>query len=116
MYFQVVGPFDGFVMKRNTIWGDGLDSIAAFREGSGSDSQITNNVIYRMWTDTNMTTATLRNNTICKRETSGGSWPTPIGEKVACALRFANAAADDYRLTGSGRGVDWAPGGQHYGP
>jgi hypothetical protein len=115
MYFQVVGPFDGFTMKRNTIWGDGLDSIAAFREGSGSDSLLENNVIYRMWTDINMTTATLRNNTICKRETSGGSWPTPIGETVACSLSFPNAAIDDYRLGGE-RGVDWAPGEYHYGP
>jgi hypothetical protein len=116
MYFQVVGPFDGFVMKRNTIWGDGLDSIAAFREGSGSDSVLEDNVIYRLWTDTNMSTAKLTNNTICKRETSGGSWPSPSGETVACALGFANAAADDYRLAGSDRGVDWAPGEQHYGP
>ena len=115
MYFQVVGPFDGFVMKRNTIWGDGLDSIAAFRDQSGSDSLLENNVIYRMWTDTNMSTATLRNNTVCKRESSGGSWPAPIGETVACSLGFPNAAADDYRLAGE-RGVDWAPAEQHFGP
>ena len=115
MYFQVVGPFDGFVMKRNTIWGDGLDSIAAFRDQSGSDSLLENNVIYRMWTDTNMSTATLRNNTVCKRESSGGSWPAPIGETVACSLGFPNAAADDYRLAGE-RGVDWAPAQFHYGP
>ena len=54
MYFQVFGPYTGFVMRRNTIWGDGGDSIATFREGTGSDSQIANNVIYRLWTDTNM--------------------------------------------------------------
>jgi hypothetical protein len=115
MYFQVVGPFDGFVMRRNTIWGDGLDSIAAFRDQSGSDSLIENNVIYRMWTDTNMSTASLRNNTICKRESSGGSWPVPIGETVACSLSFPAAVADDYRLAGE-RGVDWAPAQFHYGP
>jgi hypothetical protein len=116
MYFQIVGPYTGFVMKRNTIWGDGADSIAAFREGTGSDSLIENNVIYRMWTDTNMSPATLRNNTVCQRETSaGGSWSTPTGETKACSLSFANTAADDYRISGE-RGVDWAPSERHFGP
>ena len=115
MYFQIVGPYDGFVMKRNTIWGDGLDSIAAFRENTGADSLIEANVIYRMWTDVDMRPATMRNNTICKRETSGGFWSTPVGETVACSLSFPGAALDDYRLPGE-RGVDWAPGEQHYGP
>ncbi len=116
MYFQLVGPYSGFVMKRNTIWGDGVDSIAAFREGTGSDSLIENNVIYRMWTDTNMSPATLRNNTDCLRETSaGGSWSTPTGETKACSLSFANTAVDDYRISG-GRGVDWAPAEVHFGP
>jgi hypothetical protein len=116
MYFQLVGPYTGFVMKRNTIWGDGVDSIAAFREGTGSDSLIENNVIYRMWTDSNISPATLRNNTVCQRETSaGGSWSTPIGETKACTLSFANTAADDYRISGE-RGVDWAPAEVHFGP
>ncbi|HWA52821.1 MAG TPA: right-handed parallel beta-helix repeat-containing protein, partial [Solirubrobacterales bacterium] len=120
MYFQPVGPYTGFTMKRNTIWGDGMDSIAAFRgEGSGgigSDTLLEGNVIYRLWTDWNMTPATLRNNTVCTRETgSGGSWSTPIGETKACSLSFANTAADDYRLSGE-RGVDWAPSEVHYGP
>jgi hypothetical protein len=116
MYFQVAGPYTGFVMKNNTIWGDTVDSIAAFREGTGSDTLIENNVIYRLWTDTDMSPATLRDNTICEREAAeGGSWPTPSGETVACNLRFPDTAADDYRL-GNGRGVDWAPAEEHYGP
>ena len=116
LYFQVVGPYTGFVMKRNTIWGDTVDSIAAFREGTGDDSRIEDNVIYRLWTDTDMSPATLRNNTICEREAiPGGSWPQPSGETVDCDLRFPNTSADDYRLD-NGRGVDWAPAGEHYGP
>jgi hypothetical protein len=117
MYFQVFGPYSGFRMSRNTIWGDGGDSIATFREGTGSDTQIFNNVIYRLWTDTNMSVATLTNNTFCKVEaSSGGSWPSSRpGESTTCSLSFANASADDYRLGGD-RGVDWAPGEQHYGP
>jgi hypothetical protein len=116
LYFQVVGPYTGFVMKHNTIWGDTVDSIAAFREGTGADTLIEDNVIYRLWTDTDMSPATLRNNTICEREAiPGGTWPQPSGETVACDLHFPNTAADDYRL-GNGRGVDWAPAEEHYGP
>ncbi len=118
IYFQPVAPFTGFVMKRNTIWGDGVDSIAAFRgEGAvGSDTLVEDNVIYRIWTDWNMTPATLRNNTDCMREASGaGAWSTVTGETKACSLSFANTAADDYRIAGE-RGVDWAPAEVHYGP
>jgi hypothetical protein len=115
-YFQVFGPYSGFVMRRNTFWGG--DQVAVFQEGTGSDSKIENNVIYRLWTNTNMSVATYVNNTRCKRETSeGGSWPSSTpGEVVTCSPAFNNAAADDLRLIGSDRGVDWAPAEQHYGP
>ncbi len=115
MYFQVFGPYSQFKMKRNTIWGDGADSIAAFRESTGSDTVISSNVIYRLWTDTNMSGVSLTENTLCSRE---GSWPsTRPGETMACSLSFRNAAADDYRLSSGGtRGVDWAPAEVHYGP
>jgi hypothetical protein len=118
MYFQVFGPYSGFTMRRNTIWGDGSDSIAAFRESAGSDTVIANNVIYRLWNDFNMSSATVTNNTLCSRESgSGGSWPSSRpGETMACGLTFANTKADDYRLSGSDRGVDWAPAEQHFGP
>ncbi len=120
MYFQPVGPYTGFTMRHNTIWGDGMDSIAAFRGegtgGIGSDTLVEGNVIYRLWTDWNMTPATLRNNTVCARETSGaGAWSTPTGETKTCSLSFANTAADDYRIAGE-RGIDWAPAENHYGP
>jgi hypothetical protein len=115
-YFQVFGPYSGFVMRRNTFWGG--DQVAVFQEGTGADSKIENNVIYRLWTNTNMSVATYANNTRCKRETSaGGSWPSSTpGETVTCSPAFNNAAADDLRLIGSDRGVDWAPAEQHYGP
>ena len=114
MYFQVFGPYDGFTMKRNTIWGDGADSIAAFREGTGADTKISDNVIYRLWTDTNMSGVSLTENTLCQRE---GSWPSSRpGETINCNPSFVNPAADDYRISGSNRGVDWAPAEVHYGP
>jgi hypothetical protein len=118
-YFQVFGPYSGFKMTKNTIWGDGGDSIAALRESTGSDSVIANNVIYRLWTDTNMTAASVTNNTTCNTEAgSGGSWPSSrAGETKSCSLSFQGTATDDYRLSGGGdRGIDWAPAQQQYGP
>jgi hypothetical protein len=116
MYFQVAGPYSGFKMSRNTIWGDHLDSIAAFRVSTGSDTEIEDNVIYRLWTDTDMRPARLHDNTICEIEAAeGGAWAEPTGQATECELRFPDAGADDYRL-GNGRGVDWAPAEEHYGP
>jgi hypothetical protein len=118
-YFQVFGPYSGFRMTHNTIWGDGVNSLATFREGTGTDTVIGDNVIYRLWTDTDMSGVTLAENTVCERETSaGGAWPASRpGETTACSLSFVNPAVDDYRLaTANGRGIDWAPASQHYGP
>jgi hypothetical protein len=115
-YFQVFGPYSGFVMRRNTFWGG--DQVATFQNGTGADTKIENNVIYRLWNNTNMSAIAYANNTRCKRETAeGGSWPSSTpGETVNCSPAFNNAAVDDYRLIGSDRGVDWAPSEQHYGP
>jgi hypothetical protein len=115
-YFQVFGPYSGFVMRRNTFWGG--DQVATFQNGTGADTKIENNVIYRLWNNTDMSAITYANNTRCKREASeGGSWPSSTpGETVNCSPAFNNPASDDLRLIGSDRGVDWAPAEQHYGP
>jgi hypothetical protein len=115
-YFQVFGPYTNFVMRRNTFWGG--DQVATFQNGTGADTKIENNVIYRLWNNTNMSGISYLNNTRCKREAAeGGSWPSSTpGETVNCSPAFNNAAADDLRLIGSDRGVDWAPAEQHYGP
>jgi hypothetical protein len=115
-YFQVFGPYQDFTMRRNTIWQG--EVLATFQEGAGSGTSMESNVVNRFWTNTNLSGITYANNTRCKRETAeGGSWPgsTP-GETVDCAPSFNNPAADDFRLLGSDRGVDWAPAEQHYGP
>jgi hypothetical protein len=116
-YFQVFGPYTGLKVTHNTIWGDGSDSLATFQEGTGPDTQITGNVIYRFWTSTSMAAATFSENTLCSLEAaSGGSWPSSRpGTTTSCSLSFPNTKADDYRL-GNGRGVDWTPAEQHYGP
>ena len=118
-YFQVFGPYSGFRMTRNTIWGDSGNSVAALRGGTSPDTVISGNVIYKLWTDTNMTATAVTDNTVCILEAgSGGSWPSSrAGETRSCSLSFQGTATDDYRLVGGGdRGVDWVPAQQQYGP
>ena len=113
-YLQIFGPYTGLSVTRNTMWPPS-DVLAAFQSGSGADTVIAHNAIYRFWTSTAIG-GSYFDNTVCKRESApGGSWPTPNAEVVNCSPSFANPAIDDYRL-GNGRGVDWAPAEQHYGP
>jgi hypothetical protein len=111
---QIFGPYTGLKMVHNTVWDRG--NQVAFQEGSSPHSLIADNVMYKAWTSTRIE-GVYRDNTRCVREAAdGGSWPrrTP-SEKVSCHPRFRDAAADDYRLA-DGRGVNWAPRNQHYGP
>jgi hypothetical protein len=112
--FQVFGPYRKFQMRHNTIWGNGAN--ASFQEGTGPGSAIRDNVAFKFWTSTDLDSIRYEDNTRCQREASGGSWPrrTP-GEVVDCDPAFRAPARDDYRL-GNGRGVRWAPRGQHFGP
>jgi hypothetical protein len=110
---HIFGPYMGAVISHNTIWGDGMTSLIGLREGVAPGTKLEANAIYRIWTDTDATPASLVDNTYCLLE---GSWPSSRpGSTVECSPPFANTAADDYRLP-SGRGVDWAPAEQHYGP
>jgi hypothetical protein len=115
-YFQVFGPYSGLTMRRNTIWGG--EPVASFQEGTGADTTIESNVVYRFWTSTDLSRVLYANNTGCQREAGEeGSWPSQIvGEIIACAPAFNDPALDDYRLLGSSRGVDWAPAQQQFGP
>jgi parallel beta helix pectate lyase-like protein len=115
-YFQVFGPYTGLTMRRNTIWGG--EPAATFQEGAGADTVIDANVVYRFWTATDLSPATYTDNTVCEREAGeGGAWPGQVlGETIACPPAFSDPAVDDYRLLGSSRGVDWAPGAQQFGP
>jgi Right handed beta helix region len=112
--FQVFGPYTGFTMRHNTIWGNG--AIAAFQEGGRP--RIEENVVYKFWTSTDLRGAVYRDNTRCQRQSSGdGSWPRTVpGEKVTCSPRFLAPSRDDYRIRGLDRGVSWAPRERHFGP
>ena len=113
--FQVFGPYTGFVMRRNTIWGNG--AVAAFQEGGGPRSRIEANVVYKFWTSTDLTSVVYRDNTRCQRQSSGGSWPASHpGEVISCSPRFVAPRLDDFRLPGAERGVSWAPADRHFGP
>jgi hypothetical protein len=113
--FQVFGPYSGFVMRRNTIWGNG--AVAAFQEGVGPRSRIEANVVYKFWTSTDLTSVEYRDNTRCQRQSSGGSWPAAHpGEVVDCAPDFQAPRRDDFRLGDGERGVSWAPTERHFGP
>jgi hypothetical protein len=111
---QIFGPYTGLKMIHNTVWDRG--NQVAFQEGSSPDTVIQGNVMYKAWTNTQME-GIYRDNTRCIRESAeGGSWPrqTP-GEKVTCNPHFRDPKVDDYRLE-DGRGVNWTPASQHYGP
>jgi Right handed beta helix region len=113
--FQVFGPYTGFVMRRNTIWGNG--AVAAFQEGAGPRSRIEANVVYKFWTSTDLTSVAYRDNTRCQRQSSGGSWPAAHpGEVVSCSPGFQAPRLDDFRLREGARGVSWAPADRHFGP
>jgi hypothetical protein len=113
IYMHVFGPYTDAVIAHNTIWGDHLDSQLALREGVAAGTKVEGNAIYRFWTDTDATKADFRDNTLCRLE---GEWPKPRpGTTVDCSPSFADPPADDFRLP-DGRGVDWAPAEEHYGP
>ncbi len=110
---HIFGPYTGAVISHNTVWGDHLDSQLALRQNVAPGTKVEDNAIYRFWTDTDASRADLRDNTLCVLE---GEWPKARpGTQEACTPPFADPAADDYRLP-DGRGVDWAPAEEHYGP
>jgi hypothetical protein len=111
--FQLFGPITSLVMSHNTIWTPDGGSPVTLRESGWGSVSVTDNVVYRFWSDTSAPFAnySASNNIAAKREMS---WPA-TGVSIVGSPKFANPAADDYR-TNDGRGVTWAPGDQHYGP
>jgi hypothetical protein len=115
-YLHLYGPYSELTLRHNTIWGG--EPVAAFQEGTGSDTTIDANVAYRFWTSTDLSAVAYADNTRCQRDIGeGGLWPEPVsGENIDCAPAFLDPASDDYRLAGSSRGVTWAPSQLHFGP
>ncbi len=118
-YFQLFAPEANVHVFNNTIWTPESGSPMTFRDSGWTNVELDHNVVYRLWTDANLSSFSDHDNTYCKRETaSGGVLPTAANATTACSPAFPAptlAGGDDYRL-GNGRGVDWSPAGQHYGP
>jgi Right handed beta helix region/Bacterial Ig domain len=113
--FQLFGPMTGLVVRRNTIWTPGGGSPTTLRDGGWGTVTIDSNVIYRPWSDTSAPFGSGYSSTNNVAGTSPeGTWPS-TGFSVVASPAFADPAHDDYR-TNDGRGVDWAPADQTYGP
>ena len=103
-------------MKRNTIWGDDgrLDRRLPRKHRRRHADR--SNVIYRLWTDTDMSAATLHDNTICERETV----PAAPGRSPAARRSPATSASPTQPPTTTGSATGAAstgrPAEEHYGP
>jgi len=112
---QLFGPIQGLRITGNTVWTKENDSPLALREGPYGQITISGNLIYRVWSDWSGPWAPFSEgeDTVCRWE---GTLPRlSMSSRRSCSPPFADPAHDDYRVAG-GSGVDWAPGGQHYGP
>jgi hypothetical protein len=111
--WQVFGPIANGEMKHNTVgWGSGGGT--AVLTGTYTDIEFSDNVFNRLTvTNSGGSTPSMSgsNNTYC--ESNG--WGVPPGSSLDCSPDFLNPAAGDYRLA-DGRGVNWVPSAQHYGP
>jgi Right handed beta helix region len=113
---QMFGPTDGVTVTRNTVWTAGNGSPLTLREGPFGAVKITDNVIYRVWSDWDggFPEYIESNNTICRRE---GTFPaTGRSSTRSCSPAFVDPAGDDFRLRQGGAGVTWRPADQHFGP
>jgi hypothetical protein len=111
--WQVYGPIANGEMSHNTVgWGSGGGT--AVLTGTYTNIDFSDNVFNRL-SDTDgggsVPSMSGSNNTYC--ENSG--WGVPPGTTRDCAPAFLDPAAGDYRLA-DGRGVNWVPSQQHYGP
>jgi hypothetical protein len=111
--FQVFGPLRNASIRHNTV-GFGRGGGTAVLTGSYSAAVFSDNV-FDVLTVTDSggsgTNTTGSGNTRC----ASNGWPAPAGTVTDCSPDFLNPGGDDYRLA-NGRGVNWVPSAQHYGP
>ncbi|MGZ8665628.1 MAG: hypothetical protein ACXWZM_00800, partial [Solirubrobacterales bacterium] len=111
--FQVFGPLRNASIRHNTV-GFGRGGGTAVLTGSYTGAVFSDNVFDILSvTDSGGTgtSTTGLNNTRC----TGNGWGAPASTATDCSPDFLNPANDDYRLA-NGRGVNWVPSAQHYGP
>jgi len=111
---QIIGPTRGVKVVGNTVWTPENDSPLALREGPFGRVAFADNVIYRGWSDWTggFPHYSEREDTVCAWEGLPRLSPS---SRRSCHPGFRDPGSDDYRLR-DGRGVDWAPAEQHFGP
>jgi hypothetical protein len=111
--WQIYGPISNGEMRHNTVgWGAG--GGGAVLTGTYTNVDFSDNAFDTLSLTNgggSVPTLTGSNNTYC----NNNSWSVPAGTSRDCAPAFLNPAADDYRQA-NGRGVNWVPSEQHYGP
>jgi len=111
--WQIYGPISDGEMRNNTVgWGAG--GGGAVLTGTYTNVDFSDNVFDTLSLTNgggSVPAVGGTNNTYCQ----SNSWPVPGGTSKDCAPAFLNPAADDYRQA-NGRGVNWVPSEQHYGP
>lgn len=112
--FQLFGPVKNANIRLNTV-GFGRGGGTAVLTGSFTGT-FSNNV-FKTLAVTNSggsgVAVTGSDNTRC----SGNGWPAPQGtQDGVCNPPFADPAAGNWQLPGTGRGVNWAVAEQHFGP
>jgi hypothetical protein len=114
LILQIIGPTRGIRIAGNTIWTAGNGSSVSLREGPFGHVGFADNVIYRGWTDWTggFPSYSEKEDTVCLWEGMPRLSPS---SKHSCHPHFLDPRHDDFRLR-DGRGVDWAPADQHYGP
>jgi hypothetical protein len=111
---QIFGPTRGIKVIGNTIWTAGNGSSVTLREGPFGHVAFADNVIYRGWTDWTggFPSYAEKKDAVCVWE---GMPRLSSSSRHSCDPRFLDPRHDDFRLR-DGRGVDWTPADQHYGP
>ncbi len=111
--FQIFGPLRNVSIRHNTV-GFGRGGGTAVLTGSFANAAFSDNVFDILSVTDSGGTGTSTAGSGSTRCTGNG-WAAPAGTAADCSPAFLNPANDDYRLA-NGRGVDWVPGAQHYGP
>ena len=113
---QIFGPIQGLRLTRNTVWTSGNRSPLVLREGPFGKVVMTDNVLFRGWSDWNgdFGDFTDTGNVVCQWE---GTLPR-LGRSStrSCTPRFQSPKEDDYRLRNGNAGITWSPTEQRYGP
>jgi hypothetical protein len=111
--FQIFGPVRNASIRHNTVWGQEGGVVTLRGSGWTGPTAVTDNVFYKTYSDsTQFSTAgyTSANNVRC----TNGGFPA-AGFTTSCSPGFRNSARNDWRTT-SGRGVNWVPSAQWFGP